>query len=80
MGNNADDNLNGTMILFNPSSTTYVKHFISKVSFNHLVADPREINAYIAGYGNTTSAVNAIQFKMSLGNIDEGKIYMYGIK
>jgi hypothetical protein len=80
MGNNADDNLNGQLILFNPSSTTYVKHFISRVSFNHLIADPREIDAYIAGYGNTTSAVNAVRFQMSSGNIDAGTIYLYGIK
>ena len=77
MGSQADESSSGTLTLFNPSSTTYVKHFISTMN---LVAD-NEVshNAYIAGYGNTTSAVNAINFKMSSGNMD-GTIYMYGIK
>jgi hypothetical protein len=38
------------------------------------------LNNFIAGYGNTTTAVNAIQFKMASGNIDDGTIYLYGIK
>ena len=77
-GNDNDQSLSGTFILFNPSSTTYVKHFISNTqSSRHIDVS---CNAYVAGYGNTTSAVNAIQFKMSSGNIDAGTIYMYGIK
>ena len=79
IGNNNDDNLNGTLQIFNPSSNTFVKHFISTTSFNHIPADAREMNSYIAGYGNTTSAINAIQFKMSSGNIDSGVIKLYGI-
>ena len=45
-------------------------------------SSPIELNSnfFVAGYGNTTSAVNAIQFKMSSGNTDAGTIYMYGIK
>jgi len=74
----ADSGLSGSLILFNPSSTTYVKHFIARTSsFNTIV---RIEDSSIAGYGNTTSAINAIQFKMSSGNIDAGTIYMYGIK
>jgi hypothetical protein len=79
-GNGADDNLGGTLTLFNPSSTTYVKHFIANTQYNHVVATPRSISTFSAGYGNTTSAVNAIQFKFSSGNIDAGTIYLYGIK
>jgi hypothetical protein len=79
IGNNNDDNLNGTLQIFNPSSNTFVKHFISTTSFNHIPADAREMNSYIAGYGNTTSAVDAVQFKMSSGNIDSGTIKMYGV-
>ena len=79
---NADDHaLSGTMQLFNPSSTTYVKHFISTVSLAG-GADGTvqyENNDFMAGYGNTTSAVNAIDFKMSSGNIDDGTIQMFGI-
>ena len=72
----ADSNLGGSLTLFNPSSTTYVKHFISTINNMKLTYS---INAYIAGYGNTTSAINAIQFKMASGNMD-GTIYLYGIK
>jgi hypothetical protein len=66
------------MWLFNPSSTTYVKHFMTVVSNTH--NSNYEKNTYTAGYYNTTSAINAIQFSMSSGNIDDGTIYLYGIK
>ena len=78
-GNNADDSANGTMILFNPSSTTYIKHFICVGDNSHDTGNPVNVNNYLAGYVNTTSAVNAIQFKADSGNIT-GTIYMYGIK
>ena len=35
--------------------------------------------ALVAGYGNTTSAVDAVQFSISSGNIDSGEICLYGI-
>jgi hypothetical protein len=75
-GNDADQNLGGLLQLFNPSSTTYVKHFISRVNYNHQ-ADYC-IDVYVAGYGNTTSAINAVQFKMDTGNFD-GTIAMFGV-
>jgi len=78
MANESDQNASGSLILFNPSSTTYVKHFIA--NFNNYHSYDGSSNSFIAGYANTTSAVNAIQFKMESGNIDDGKIYMYGIK
>jgi hypothetical protein len=78
IGNGADESCAGTLILFNPSSTTYVKHFIS--NFNLYNQADYSINQFTAGYGNTTSAVNAIQFKMSSGNIDDGIIKLYGVK
>jgi hypothetical protein len=77
MGNGADESASGNLTIFNPASTTYVKHFIS--TSNIYYADNYTFNYYVAGYGNTTSAVNAIQFKMSSGNFD-GTIYLYGIK
>ena len=77
IGNGADESLSGSLTLFNPSSTTYVKHFIAVTQYLHQ-AD-RSYNDYAAGYANTTSAVNAIQFKMDSGNFD-GTIYLYGIK
>ena len=70
----------GYLRLFNPSSTTYVKHFIT--NFNEVSiggADPYSINSFAAGYGNTTSAVDAVQFKMSTGNIAAGTIQLIGI-
>jgi hypothetical protein len=78
IGNDNDQQCSGSLILFNPSSTTYVKHFIS--NFNSYNDQDYSINYLVAGYMNTTSAVNAIQFKFSSGNIDAGTIYMYGIK
>ena len=72
-----DENLNGTLQLYNPSSDTFVKHYISNTSNSH--KDEAELNAYTAGYGNTVSPVNAISFKMSSGNIDDGIIKMYGV-
>jgi hypothetical protein len=77
LGNGADENASGSLLLFNPSSTTYVKHFISRISENHY--ENLAMDYYMAGYGNTTSACNAIQFKMGSGNFD-GTIYLYGIK
>jgi hypothetical protein len=77
-GNDADDNNSGEMCLYNPSSTTYVKHFISRISNTNITAQAGD--NFIAGYANTTSAVNAIQFKMSSGNIADGIFKLYGVK
>jgi hypothetical protein len=77
LGNGADESFSGSLTLFNPSSTTYVKHFIADSNFNSF--DDLTIRGMVAGYGNTTSAINAIRFQMSSGNFD-GTIYLYGIK
>jgi len=77
-GNGADENIGGYLTLFNPSSTTYVKHFISVT--NQYRTDDYTQNNYIAGYGNTTSAINAIRFQMSSGNIADGIFKLYGVK
>jgi hypothetical protein len=78
LGNDADQSLAGTLTLFNPSSTTYVKHFIATTNITE--QNDYQVNIFIAGYVNTTSAVNAIQFKMASGNIDDGIIKLYGVK
>ena len=78
LGNGSDESTSGQLKLFNPSSTTFAKHFMSNV--NYYNDSDYSINCYIAGYGNTTSAVNAIRFQMSSGNIDAGTIKLYGIK
>jgi hypothetical protein len=74
---NSDDSASGYMQLFNPSSTTYVKHFIS--AMNQVNPATYAVVNYHAGYGNTTSAINAIRFQMASGNFD-GEIKMYGVK
>ena len=75
-GNGADESVAGSLLLFNPSSTTYVKHFICDV--NHYLFANYSQNTRVAGYGNTTSAINAVRFQMSSGNFD-GTILMFGI-
>jgi hypothetical protein len=76
-GADADQCTAGELLLFNPSSTTYVKHFLVKSNDYNL--GNYSVVSYVAGYCNTTSAVNAIRFKMQNSNFD-GTIYMYGIK
>jgi hypothetical protein len=77
VGNDNDQCAVGTLHLFNPSSTTFVKHFISRCNIYN--ASNYNRDDYVAGYFNTTSAVDAVQFKMSSGNIDAGDICLYGI-
>ena len=78
LGNGNDESVSGMLHLFNPSSTTFVKHFFSNVSYYYLADEMG--NTFTAGYGNTTSSIDAIQFTMSSGNIDSGTIKLYGIK
>ena len=68
----------GYLHLFNPSSTTFVKHFIARIQSAQ--ANDYSFDTYIAGYFNTTSAIDEIQFKFASGNIDAGDICLYGIK
>jgi len=78
IGNGADESAAGELHLFNPSSTTFVKHFISRSTNAH--KDNYATDIYVSGYFNTTSAIDAIQFKMASGNLDVGDICLYGIK
>ena len=80
LGQDNDASSSGELFLFNPSSTTYVKHFMWTGNHMSYYSTPWSINSYVAGYGNTTSAVDAIQFKMTSGNIDAGTFKLYGIK
>ena len=79
VGDDADQSFAGTLHLFNPSSTTFVKNFISDFSTMRNASPDASIRSVGAGLFNTTSAVDAIQFKMSTGNIDSGTITLYGI-
>jgi hypothetical protein len=74
---NNDDNTSGYLQLFDPSNTTFVKHFIAVG--NMTGTSSYMIQNFSAGYGNTTSAVNGIRFKFHSGNIDAGTIKMYGV-
>jgi len=78
----ADSSLSGIVHLFNPSDTTFVKHFMINLNMMHL--EPQSNHYYIAGYCNTTSAINAVNFtgeysEGSASNIDAGSIILYGI-
>ena len=76
IGNDSDHCISGSLTIFNPSSTTFVKHFLARSNYtNH--ADV-SIDCYLGGYGNTTSSINAFKFLMSSGNFD-GTIKLYGI-
>ena len=74
--NDNDNSGSGYLHLFDPSNTTFVKHFISSTQRTD---NATSNNFYTAGYGNTTSAINAVQFTMASGNIDSGTITMYGV-
>ena len=78
LGSDNDQATSGYLHLFNPSSTTFVKHFIAVgQSSSH---DDYTNNPYVAGYCNTTTAIDAIQFKFNSGNMDAGTIKLYGLK
>jgi len=77
VSNDNDHAINGYIHLFDPSNTTFVKHYIG------LISNVNETNGayqyYNAGYANTTSAINAVQFKMDSDNIDAGTFKLYGV-
>ena len=76
-GNGNDEASSGYLHLFNPSSTTFVKHFISNA--NSYQSSDYSMNTFVAGYGNTTSSIDAVRFQMSSGNIDSGDIILFGL-
>jgi hypothetical protein len=79
-GNQDDDNdhnLNGTLKLFEPSSTVFVKHFTSITQGN--ISSNYSVETFVAGYFNNANDIDAIRFQMNSGNFD-GIIKLYGIK
>ena len=68
VGNDNDQSSAGFLHLFNPASTTFIKHFISRINISHASSNSQDM--LVGGYFNTTSAINAIQFKKNTGNID----------
>ena len=77
VGSENDESLAGTMHLFDPASTTFVKHFISEVHGYH--SSDLAINTFVSGYCNVTAAIDGVQFTMASGNIDSGTIKLYGV-
>lgn len=78
LSNDNDHGLSGELYLYNPSSTTFVKHFMARTS----ATNPNDyaLDGFVAGYCNVTAAIDGVQFKVSSGNIDSGDIKLYGIK
>ena len=77
VGNANDENLNGTLHIFNPSSSVFIKHFMAFTSANH--SGEYQIQSFPAGYFNTTTALTRFRFKFASGNIDSGVIKLYGV-
>ena len=77
IGNGNDESMSGMLHLFDPSNTTFVKHFIS--TFNCYQSENITIQSFVSGYCNVTAAIDGVQFSMSSGNIDAGTIKMYGV-
>ena len=77
VGNDNDQCCSGELKLFDPSNTTFVKHFIARTSNTYYVDYHQD--EYIAGYCNVTAAIDGVQFSMSSGNIDSGVIKLYGV-
>ena len=77
VGTENDESLAGTMHLFDPASTTFVKHFMSEVHGYH--SSDLAINTFVSGYCNVTAAIDGVQFTMASGNIDAGTIKLYGV-
>ena len=77
LGSDNDQCIVGYLHLFNPSSTTFVKHFIARTNFSG--NNDWSVSAFVAGYCNVTAAIDGVQFKMSSGEIQAGTISLYGI-
>jgi len=77
VGLDNDQSCAGTLTIYDPSNTTFVKHFIARTNNYHQSDKSRDV--YTAGYFNTTSALDEFQFKFDVGNIDAGQISLYGI-
>ena len=79
IGSDNDESLSGFLHLFEPSSSTFVKHFLTSTNLVNGSGTPYTVSTRVGGYFNTTSAIDAVQFSMSSGNIDSGVIKLYGI-
>ena len=79
MGNAADESGAGELNLYNPASTTYVKHFSGRFSEYAATGNGYAYDSLMGGYINHTAALDGIKFIISSGTFD-GKIKMWGVK
>ena len=77
VGDDNDQSCSGILHLFNPSSTTFIKHFLARMA--NYNGNDYAVDQFTSGYINTTSAIDEVQFKFHSGNIDAGTITLYGI-
>ena len=77
VGSGNDESVSGVLTLYDPSSSTFVKHFVSRMNEYH--ESDITMDTFAAGYVNTTTALTRISFKFDNGNIEAGEIKMYGI-
>jgi hypothetical protein len=76
-GADADQSTSGVLTLYAPSNTTFVKHFVARMSGAQQSDYAYDVND--AGYIDVTAAIDEISFKFSTGNIDAGTIKMFGV-
>ena len=77
VGSGNDESVSGVLTLYDPSSSTFVKHFVSRMNEYH--ESDITMDTLVGGYVNTTTALTRISFKFDSGNIDAGTIHMYGV-
>ena len=80
IGNDNDQVINGYICLYDPSNSSQIKHYSTVCSLSTGGSDNPAYNTYCGGYLNTTSAVDAVRFTMTNGNLDSGIIQLYGVK
>ena len=80
IGNDNDQVINGYICLYDPSNSSQIKHYSTVCSLSTGGSDNAAYNTYCGGYLNTTSAVDAVRFTMTNGNLDSGIIQLYGVK
>ena len=82
IGNGADESGSGILHLWNPASTTFMKHYQSECINNNYTSGsiPNVAHhSFVGGYFNTTSAITKIKFTLGSGTMD-GKIKLWGVK
>ena len=77
VGADNDQCCSGYLVLYDPSNTTFVKHFVMRTA--NLRSDDIAFDSYVAGYCNTTSAIDGVQFSFASGAIESGTFKLYGV-